>query len=167
MELIKAPNGWYCPDDPGELGIGGQRWSVSNHEGEFLSRIFKGLRVLEIGTGLGVSTNMIAKRAEIVYTVDIDVWVIDNIAPKLADNVRFYREIDNVPHGLDGAFIDGLHSTEQCLIDINKAKTIVKQGGIIVLHDAKMEAVLNAALESGILFYEIVTGAGLALGWNE
>ena len=165
MKLIKAPNGWTCDEDPGEPGLGEPRWSIGEHEAYFLAEMFRGLAVLEIGTGLGISTNAIAKTARQVFTVDIDPWVADNIAPMLDKNVIFLNDIKNAPE-VDAAFVDGLHSYRQCAIDIEDCKRLVNKGGIIILHDAKMEGVLRAANESGIRFYEVVTHCGLAIGWN-
>ena len=165
MNLIKAPNGWMCAEDPGEPGSKDPRWSIAAGEGDFLANIFKGLTVLEIGTGLGVSTNAIAKKAKKVYTVDVDDWVRDNIAQKLMPNVVFTQDISKVPN-VDAAFIDSLHTYEQCLIDINDCKRLVKKGGVIVLHDAKFDSVVRAANDSDMMFFEIITEAGLAIGWN-
>jgi len=164
LELIKMPSGWSATTDPGEPGTGKPRWSISSVEAEFISNMFRGLTVLEIGTGLGISTNAIAKKAKHVYTVDIDSWVRDNIVSKLSDNVTFFSSIKKVPI-VDAAFIDGLHSYDQCLKDIKECKRLVKKGGIIILHDAAMPSVLKAANESGIGFYEVVTPCGLAVGW--
>jgi predicted O-methyltransferase YrrM len=155
-----------CPSDPGEPG-GGQRWSVNSIEARILSELLRCLDVLEIGTGLGISTNKISDTAREVYTVDIDPWVEKNIALTLADNVHFFRDIDEVPKGLDAAFVDGKHTYEQCIRDIKNARIIVKAGGLIVLHDAKVKEVHRAIVDSGLECTLIDTVAGLAIGWNE
>lgn len=167
MRLQKAPNGWSCLDDPGEPGTNKPRWSVNDTEGRLLSELFRGLIVLEIGTGLGMSTKRIAETAAYVHTVDIDNWVRENVAPGLPDNVMFYDSLAKVPKLLDAAFLDGLHSYDQCTQDIKDAKTIVKKGGIIVFHDVKMKAVYAAIEESKLYGVEIKTPAGMALCWND
>ena len=166
LEYEKVENGWVVKSDPGEPGLGLKRWSVSKYEAKFLSNLFRGLTVLEIGTGLGVATNFIATNAKWVHTVDIDPWVKETIMPILLPNVTFCENIEKVSGKFDAAFIDGLHTYEQCKEDIEICKKMVKSGGIIVLHDLNMAPVTQAARESGTEFYQIVTGAGLGIGWN-
>jgi len=167
LNLIPAPNGFICPDDPGEPVDGLVRWSVGEGEAKILSELFKGYDVLEIGTGLGYATNKIAETAYWVYTVDIDPWVRENVVPTLKNNVGFYENMMDVPEGLDAAFIDGLHTYEQCTVDIRDARRIVKKGGLIVFHDADMEEVHRAVVDSGLQCYYIKTYAGMAMGWIE
>jgi len=164
MNLIPAGFGFKCPDDPGEPGLGVPRWSVATMEGRILSEFFRGKTVLEIGTGLGVSTRAIASTAKEVYTVDIDPWVKENVV--LPENVHFSTSLEGVPE-VDAAFIDGLHSHKQCCIDIYNARRLVKDGGLIVLHDAHMKPIRGAINDSNFSCYEIATEAGLAFGWNE
>ena len=167
FRLVPTHNGFLCPEDPGEPGSNDKRWSVNDTEARILSELFKGLDVLEIGTGLGVSTNKIAERARRVHSVDIDPWVKKTVVPTLAKNVIFYESLDKVPSGLDGAFIDGLHSYEQCSQDIRDCRRLVKPGGLIVFHDAKLEPVFYAVRDSGLKATSIITWAGMAMAWNE
>ena len=166
MRLVKVPNGWLCPDDPGEPQ-GGKRWSINSVEARVLSELFRNLRVLEIGTGLGVSTKGIAKTALEVHTVDIDEWVEKTVAPELPENCKFYRDVTRVPRPLDAAFIDGLHTKEQCSKDIVITRKIVKKGGIIVFHDTHIQDVYDAIAESEMYGVEIKTFAGMAMVWND
>ncbi len=165
--LIPAPNGFIDDKDPGEPGRNEPRWSVNLIEARVGSELFRGLYVLEIGTGLGVATKEIAKRAKYVHTVDIDEWVKKTIVPELPENVTFYDNIKNVPVGLDAAFIDGYHSYEQCTKDIVDARRIVKQDGLFVLHDTNMDAIRKAVKESGMEIIAMGTRAGMALCWNK
>lgn len=165
--LVPAPNGFFCQEDPGEPGHGHKRWSINLMEARLLSEMFRGQSVLEIGTGLGVSTDKLASTAKIVHTVDIDEWVETNIVPTLPKNVVFYKDISKVPEGLDGAFIDGLHTFEQCTRDIKDARRIVKKGGLIVFHDLNIDQVKSAIIASRLECYEIKTISGIAFGWNE
>jgi hypothetical protein len=167
MKLIPAPNGYLCEDDPGEIGLGGKRWSVNDMEARIVSELFKGDIVLEIGTGLGVSTRAIAEKASFVHTVDIDKWVKETVVPGLPENVMFYESVALVPHLLDGAFIDSLHTYAQCCMDIIEARKRVKKGGLIVLHDANMAQIRKAIRDSKLECYEIKTVAGIAFGWND
>jgi tRNA A58 N-methylase Trm61 len=167
MKLTPAPNGYLCEDDPGEIGLGGKRWSVNDMEARIVSELFKGDIVLEIGTGLGVSTKAIAEKAKYVWTVDVDKWVEENVAPSLPENVKFCNSIVDVPELLDGAFIDSLHTYSQCCVDIIEARKRVKKGGLIVFHDANMEQIRKAIVDSKLECYEIKTVAGIAFGWND
>lgn len=119
MRLATIPNGGqYCPDDPGEPG-GGQRITVTDKEGKALAALVRKQRVLEIGTGLGVSTKYMASTAAIVYTCDIDPWVRENVWPEL-EEVGYIVCIDD-PHeakDVSIAFIDGEHTEEQVNNDI-------------------------------------------------
>ena len=165
MILVPAGNGWMCESDPGEPGLGVKRWSINDTEARLVSELFRGLTVLEIGTGLGVSTRAIAKKANWVHTVDIDPWVAENVV--LPPNVFFYRDIKDVPEGLDATFIDGYHNRKQCIKDIRDARRIVKPGGLIIFHDALMKPIHQAIIDSKIECTLIHTVCGLAVGWIE
>ncbi len=166
MKLVPAQNGWLCPSDPGEMGRGKPRWSVNAIEARIVSELFRGLDVLEIGTGLGVATKEIAKRARSVYTVDIDEWVKRVVVPELPGNVYFFQDIKDVPKNLDAVFIDGRHTYKQCKDDIEFSKKIIKKDGLFVFHDAKMQDVLRAIVESNLVATYIDTLAGMAVAWN-
>jgi tRNA G37 N-methylase Trm5 len=164
MELFPAPNGWICKSDPGEPGLGVPRWSVNATEARILGELFRGMFVLEIGTGLGVATRAIAERAKLVYTVDIDPWVKESV--ELPENAVFFSDISEIKGKvMDGAFIDSLHSTAQVEIDTLHAKRLVKKGGIIVYHDAIMQSVMIAIQTLHPVL--INTGAGIAITWND
>ncbi len=49
-----------------------------------IEALVRGLDVLEIGTGLGVSTEWMARTAHSVVTVDIDPWVWKHVFPYLS-----------------------------------------------------------------------------------
>ena len=168
MNLHKSPvNGYYCKNDPGEPNWNTPRLSVNDIEARIVSEFCRGLDVLEIGTGLGVSTREMAKRARKVHTVDIDLWVKNNIVPGLPENVVFWESIENIPKGLGAAFVDGYHEYMQCLKDIEDVKRLVKPGGILLFHDYRMPAVFRAVSVSGLDAVVIETTAGLGLAWNE
>lgn len=167
IKLDRAPNGYYCPDDPGEP-FGGKRWSVSDTEARLIADFFRFRSVLEIGTGLGVSTKKIAEVATHVVTIDVDPWVKENVVPGLPTNVSFYSRIeDMIPKMFDGAFIDGLHVYKQVMEDIVNARKMVKKGGLIILHDYHIDDVYAAIMDCRMNCIEIKTFAGLALYWND
>lgn len=168
IKLERAPNGYFCPDDPGEP-FGNKRWSVSETEARILSELFRNKTILEIGTGLGISTAKMAETAKRVCTIDIDPWVKENVVPGLPTNVSFYSSIGNanVIDEFDGAFIDGLHVYKQVMEDIISVRKMVKKGGIIIFHDYHIDDVYNAIMDCKMNCIEIKTFAGMALYWND
>jgi hypothetical protein len=168
--LIPSPvNGYSCPADPGEPGTGVPRLSISDEEGRVLIELTRGRSVVEFGTGLGVSTKYLAKKAQFVLTYDIDPWVATNIAPSLPAGVQFTDCLPflNINGKFDCAFIDSLHTYEQCTVDIILARQLVKQGGLIIFHDLYIAGVRRAIEESGLPFIHIQTVAGMAFIWND
>lgn len=154
IELVSGTDGSYsCPTDPGEP-CGGKRVSITEEEGKILADLVKGKRVLEIGTGLGVSTRYMARTARIVYTVDVDPWVKENVWPEL-EEVGYIVCIDYPWEAVDVevAFIDGLHTKEQVIIDIRAA--IAYGCKTIIGHDMTDEAV-KAAFSSQFEQIEII-----------
>jgi len=170
IDLVKSNvNGYQCPTDPGEPIRNTPRLSVSDLEARVISELARGKTVLEIGTGLGVSTRKLAETAKLVYTVDIDPWVAEAVAPTLPKNVHFFRSIDEygIMAGFDMAFVDGYHGHDQCLKDIVDVKRLVKSGGLLVFHDYKMPAIWRALAKSNLDVVSIETIAGLGLAWND
>lgn len=70
IDLERTSNGNYlCPSDPGEIGCGtAPRRSVTDEEVSRIGELFANRFVLEIGTGLGVSTRALAALAVAVIT---------------------------------------------------------------------------------------------------
>lgn len=142
MKLVKTEYGnWRCPDDPGEIGYDNwQRRSVTEEETAILSRWAKGKKVLEIGTGLGVSTSALAQTALSVVTVDPDPWVQCEI-----EGVEFRRDW---PEGrFDLIFIDGDHSYQATRSDIQRARGMAP---LIALHDTYLMEVAAAIRDEGL-----------------
>jgi predicted O-methyltransferase YrrM len=149
-------------DDPGEPTTGVPRISIADDEIDILTEAARGKIVLEIGTGLGVSTRAMAVSAQTVITVDPDPWVRDTIAPTLPRNVLHIATIDDIPDDIQFtmAFIDGDHSTESTRRDIMTVRKLCTVGTRIWVHDAKYPNVA-AALDPYI--WEILpTTHGLA-----
>lgn len=167
MNLTPALNGYERLDDPGENCNGRHRWSINDKEAHILQELFRNRVVLEIGTGLGFSTNKIAEVASAVMTVDTDPWVEKAVAPELKENVSFYNNLEKVGKFADCAFIDADHSYEAVLQDIKKVRELIPQGALIVFHDANQEGVMRAIIDSGLDATLILTGGGLGLTWNE
>lgn len=126
---------WEHPDDPGEPSTGVRRLSVTDTEAAILSTIAAGKSVLEIGTGLGVSTRALARWAEIVYTLDIDEWVFKTILPTLPENVVGITDRNIKGRLFDVVFIDGDHSAAAVTDDLRFAREVCQ--GVIVCHDSK------------------------------
>lgn len=161
---------WFDPEDPGEPGYPDtrQRWSVSARERQILAALARGQRVLEVGTGLGISTEAMAETAHNVVTIDPDPWVAENIVPHLPGNVVHVDRALDVPGGecFGLVFIDGLHSPEAVADDIALAELVLAKPGVIVLHDGRMPVVQEGIEKSGIdlsAAYPMETESGLVL----
>ena len=150
--------GYYREDDPGEPSSRVARISVTDDERPVLAEMAAGKVVLEIGTGLGVSTRALASTATSVTTCDIDEWVHRTIWPDLPDNVSCVSSTDDLTAGFDLVFIDGDHRDEALRIDVATAERLLKPGGTIAVHDAHH---LMPVLGKG---WELLnTGYGLAV----
>ena len=146
MNLIQTRVGnFYCPEDPGEATAGGnQRRSVTIAEAEALKQWARGQRVIEIGTGLGVSTRAMAETAESVVSVDVDSWCHQFEFPP---NVVL---TDHVPVGdFTFAFIDGDHHYEAVMKDIASVNA-----PLIALHDCDHPQVVQALVDSNLKVIE-------------
>lgn len=174
MTLIPHPLGGYThPDDPGEPGYGDghgrpPRVSIADDEARVLAELFAGLRVLEIGTGLGIATRAIAGTAAQVVTVDYDPWVIGHVFPALSDPPRVICYGGEGPMAfarVDAAFIDGYHSASQVRSDCYWAMECGAR--LIVCHDAKDPAVRRGvdwfSRERGLGVEMVDTTYGLAI----
>jgi predicted O-methyltransferase YrrM len=136
--MIAHPKGGkYRSDDPGEPTTGVPRVSIADDEVELLASLVVGLRVLEIGTGLGVSAKAMAKTAAEVVTVDVDEWVHANIWPLLPRNVRGFTSLAEVEGLFDAVFIDGDHSRHAVKRDVEQAEQFAP-GGLLIAHDANV-----------------------------
>jgi hypothetical protein len=136
-ELVAHSTGSFShPDDPGEPSTGNPRLSVTALEAEILAAFVVDRNVLEVGTGLGVSTRALARTAKMVVTVDIDEWVHDTIWPDLPGNV-VPTPVVPTNKTFDAAFIDGDHSTEAVLEDFWAVAPMVRRGGVILAHDTE------------------------------
>lgn len=137
------PGGYRHDDDPGEPTTGLPRVSITDEEADLLASFASGRTVLEIGTGLGVSTRALASSALKVTTVDVDPWVQATIWPTLPDNVECLTE---VPTGrrFGLVFIDGDHTPEAVQRDVALAESLLDDGGLIVAHDSAFDHVRGA-----------------------
>lgn len=166
MNLTEHDTGSFQhPDDPGEPTTGDPRLSVTELEGQMLAALVAGRMVLEIGTGLGVSTAAMAATAEHVATYDIDAWVHDTIWPGLPDNVVGVKSLEHVGRAFGAVFIDADHSTEAVARDLSVALQHSGQGAVIIAHDTASPAVREGlAAESG--WHWIDTTHGLGVLWG-
>ena len=129
-DLVLNKYGQYeHPNDPSG------RMSILENEAAILSYMSFGRRVLEIGTGLGVSADFMSYTAHSVTTVDTDEWVHENI--KVASkNVTMLRELPPPEEQkFDFAFIDGDHSYESTIRDWGDIVVRVEPGSIVGFHD--------------------------------
>ena len=148
MGLHEEKIGWSHSDDPGEPTTGKPRLSISDKEAEILSALAAGKTVLEIGTGLGVSTRALARYAYAVDTIDVDPWVAGTIVPKLLEecpNVRAFGTREGHEF-YDLVFIDGSHDTNAVLDDLAFAEQHILGSALIVCHDARYSNVRQALI---------------------
>jgi hypothetical protein len=152
-------------DDPGEPTTGVPRISIAADEIQILTEAARGHTVLEIGTGLGISTRALAEYARMVVTVDPDPWVADTIAPTLPLDVIHVPTFDDIPTNIafTMGFIDGDHSTASTERDILQCVYRLPVGGRLYVHDAKYPNVAAALTGEG--WHHINTTHGIS--WKE
>lgn len=146
LQLQRHHTGSYTSAiDPGEPGYQMKRISITGEEGAILASLADGKFVLEIGTGLGVSTHYLSSRAQLVTTVDIDEWVQRSVWPLLGklSNVCCVPEIPQAR--FDMVFIDGCHYPASVLADMQRAKAVLNPGGWLVFHDVNTSQVRGVA----------------------
>lgn len=150
LPMVQTESGGFvCETDPGEAGYESvrPRGSVSPNEAMILSSLASKRNVIEIGTGLGVSTLAMAMTAKRVDTIDVDPWVVAEVFPRvtrLRPNVTCHVNDAALPVPCDMVFIDGNHCQESVERDIACALRWVRPGGLIVLHDYRIESVREA-----------------------
>jgi predicted O-methyltransferase YrrM len=170
MNLRELQDGsLICDDDPGEPIIGSPRISVTEAEGRLLGFLAGNKRVLEIGTGLGVSTDWLAAHAYSMTTIDIDPWVHKHVWPELNKKVTRIKDRVVIHDDFNMVFIDGYHSQEQTEADIAFARSVMTQG-IVVCHDARDGEVRAALDEDKADWLFLWTAHGIAIsyyGWTE
>lgn len=155
--------GFVHEEDSGELGTKCPRVSIAPEEAWILKTLAYGRRVLEIGTGLGVSTGALAHYAQQVVTVDIDPWVAETIAPTLPHNVEFRVTFPSDLAGFDMVFIDGLHDAASVAQDLKNTMTVCRLDALVVLHNWKHKPVRQAVKDFGLPAYGIDTHYGLGI----
>lgn len=127
--------------------------SVTDDECRVLAWLAQGRDVLEIGTGLGVSTRAMASAANFVCTVDPDPWVRKNVVPHLDGNTWHEPDLGEFKsRHYHLAFIDGDHEEEAVLRDIQSVlPMLARREGLVVLHDTNLDGVRRAAESFGTL----------------
>jgi predicted O-methyltransferase YrrM len=155
----------YRSDDPGEPGVGAPRIAIDPWEGRLLSELAIGKRVIEIGTGLGISTAALARSAFEVVTVDVDPWVAAVIAPTLPPTVTFRSTCPNPGDypPFDLAFIDGCHSADAVTADVKAVLPLLRHQALVVFHD--WPAVAEAVEALGVKAAPVTTRYGLGLAF--
>jgi len=162
--MISLPNGSFThPGDSGEHSTGLPRISIAPREGEVLSILAIDKDVLEIGTGLGISTRYMEMKAKSITTVDTDIWVHKNI--NLPTRVIRLSDVGLIAPSVkfDLIFIDGDHRTPSVKRDIEFSMSHLKQGGMMVLHDAHDGKVSQAVKELDLSMYVVNTTYGLGI----
>lgn len=129
-------------------------------EARFLAELAANNRVLEIGSFCGRSTISMAQVAKEVVSVDwhkgdSDVGVTDTLNEFCA-NLLAYGVVDKVQvhakkfadvcrdlpgKSFDLAFVDAAHDAENAAHDTREAKRLVRNGGVVAVHDWDVESV--------------------------
>jgi predicted O-methyltransferase YrrM len=109
------------------------RASIYMDEGMALAQWAEGLKVLEIGTGLGVSTVSMAFSAKSVVTIDPNEHVRSRLT--LPSNVTQLASFSQVQGAFDFAFIDGMHDFSSVMTDILDCLSVIGPGGFLSFHD--------------------------------
>lgn len=148
---------WHHTEDPGEpvapdmTRKDQKRTSVHPEELRLLQGLAACKRVLEIGTGVGVSARGFAQVSPEVVSLDPDPWVHEKIWPLLRDcpTLHCYDDRAKVPSDFyaDFIFIDGLHTADAVKNDLEYACTKLSPEGMIVLHDTNNADVMAGAME--------------------
>jgi SAM-dependent methyltransferase len=132
---------------------------LTTTEGEALSRLARGRRVLEVGSYLGLSTICLARTAESVVSIDphdgrgtacpgdtYDAFIGNLRRHGVAERVRAIRgttrTVDPAEVGgpFDLVFIDGAHDRESVACDIALSLRWLAPGGLLAFHDYRSEA---------------------------
>jgi hypothetical protein len=166
LTLQRTSHGNYvCHDDPGERSAeGAQRISVTENEAALLADAARNKTVVEIGTGLGISTRALASTAHVVTTVDPDDWVGSVVAADLPPCVTHVRCVDDIPPDhlpASFAFIDGDHSFEAVVADLISVMERCVPGSEIYLHDGYLSSVRRAVSSLGLDYTEVVGRDGV------
>lgn len=162
MSLVKQTFGGFIDnDDPGEPGYATPRTriSVTEDEAELLKGWARGKRVLEIGTGLGVSSKAMAETAKHIVSVDIDPWVERHVSK----DVEWHCGMQGFDGEFDMFFIDGCHTCEAVLKDIDDCKARAAHGATIVFHDASYPPVMEAIEKRFVRHEYIESENGIAI----
>ena len=163
-ELVREGGSYRHPRDPGEPTTGTRRLSVTDEEGAILRALAARKRVIEVGTGLGVSARYMAETAKYVLTVDVDEWAREQFNHDCPVGAMCVDAIPDASEEFDLAFIDGSHLREHVTRDIKAVLPLLrKPGGILVLHDIKYKHVEAGALDAGITYRMLKTEHGLGL----
>jgi len=133
---------------PGAFPYEIQGW-LREDEGKALANLARSKRVLEIGSYCGLSTVCMARTAEHVTAVDYfdgrSTPSPQDTLPTFRRNLERYGVADKVsichPHEpytlpeYDFVFIDAAHDYESVRDDIERARNVLADGGLIAFHD--------------------------------
>lgn len=121
---------------------------------QLMAAFVKGKRVLEIGTGLGVSTRAMLATCAYLTSVDTDPWVKEAVVPGLGEDFRdkffFYDALPPLGgEGYDVVFVDGHHSEEAVKADVEYAMESMNLGGLLLIHDLHLAEVASGVRRAG------------------
>ena len=131
----EEPGRYWSPDDPLRWPNGGvrKRWSVTEQEAKVLSLLAHGRKVLEVGTGLGISARAMVLTARSVTTIDPDPWIQESV--ELPGVLMLADWPDERVNKYDMIFIDGDHEAKAVQADLTEARKRLAPGGFMAFHD--------------------------------
>jgi predicted O-methyltransferase YrrM len=143
---VILPNGWLTDEEATEL-----------------CRVATDKTVLELGAWKGRSTVVFSHVAHHVVSVD-RLKGIEEVGGKdsLPEYLKAVRHLENVTivvsefdkviplfrQEFDVVYVDGEHDTQSAINDIYFSLAVVKEDGLVVLHDFDFESVQTAANET-------------------
>lgn len=151
-----------------------------------------GLDYLEIGVQEGYSLQSVLRNEHVRLAVGVDTWgdgyggtgrgSPDHVAQLLGEDMRRVVLVTGdskvilpgLCHRFDMVFIDGDHSEEGCLADLNNCQHLLKPSTLVLVDDLKhpthsylYAAVEKWAAEHGFEFSYIPVGYGLGRLWKK
>ena len=155
---------------------------VTEGEAAFLEGLAKALRpnlIAEVGTGWGRSLKAFTEAQEWlyelgitceVYTCDTSLECVDDAKDGYYAACVVHGNAESLSHALSGRkidllFIDGLHTGEQALADLNTLKPHLSKNAVVLFHDLNIPdayADLKEAISAiGVMVLPTAKGIGI------
>jgi predicted O-methyltransferase YrrM len=140
-------------------------WSTDTDTGASIAAIIKMCgykRVAEIGTFMGLTTIQMAEAVGgggLVITLDREIFCSETFSRyNHSDRIRFINADSLQPIGemVQCLFLDGDHSFDRVMAELDSQLPFVERGGLVLFHDAIRDDVKKAMLFHRELIGQIV-----------